>query len=122
MFGSAIAILVVGAARAPHTRRPDKVSGAEGWMAEFGDTVDRQDIDRFAAHGGGWWDPRGAFWPLHQINPARIAFIRRQLLAYFRRDGESLRPFAGLTLADIGCGGGLVTEPMARLGFAVTGI
>ena len=91
-------------------------------MDELGDTVDRDDVDRFAAQSAGWWDARGSFRPLHQINPARIDFIRRQLLAQFRRDSQALSPFAGLRLADIGCGGGLIAEPMARLGFAVTGI
>ncbi len=91
-------------------------------MDEFGDTVDPDDIDRFAALGGDWWDQRGSFRPLHQINPARIDFIRGRLLAHFHRDSGSLRPFSGLTLADIGCGGGLVAEPMTRLGFSVTGI
>jgi len=89
---------------------------------EFGDTVDRQDIDRFAAQSGSWWDPRGGFAPLHQINPVRVDFVRRLALDHFRRDARSLRPFAGLRLADIGCGGGLAAEPMARLGFSVTGI
>jgi 2-polyprenyl-6-hydroxyphenyl methylase/3-demethylubiquinone-9 3-methyltransferase len=91
-------------------------------MNEFGDTVDREDIDRFAAQSAGWWDPEGSFRPLHRINPARLDFIRRQLVASFGRDSRALRPFEGLTLIDIGCGGGLVTEPMSRLGFAVTGI
>ena len=91
-------------------------------MNEFGDTVDRHDIERFAALSADWWDPRGSFRPLHQINPVRIDFIRRELIAHFRRDERSLLPFAGLRLADIGCGGGLLAEPMARLGFAVTGI
>ncbi len=91
-------------------------------MDEFGDTVDPEDIDRFAAQSASWWDQRGSFRPLHQINPARLDFIRRQLLAHFGRDPRSLSPFAGLRLADIGCGGGLVAEPMTRLGFTVTGI
>jgi len=91
-------------------------------MDEFGDTVDRHDIGRFAAQSAGWWDPSGAFQPLHQINPARLDFIRSEMLAHFHRDARSLLPFAGLHLADIGCGGGLVAEPMARLGFTVTGI
>ena len=91
-------------------------------MSEFGDTVDRGDIDRFAAQGANWWDPSGSFRPLHQINPVRIDFIRRELLARFDRDAQAVSPFAGLSLADIGCGGGLVAEPMRRLGFAVTGI
>lgn len=92
-------------------------------MAEFGDTVDPREIDRFAAQSAGWWDPWGSLRPLHQINPARLDFIRRELLAHLRRrDERALSPFAGLSLADIGCGGGLVAEPMARLGFSVTGI
>jgi 2-polyprenyl-6-hydroxyphenyl methylase/3-demethylubiquinone-9 3-methyltransferase len=91
-------------------------------MTEFGGTVDRHDIDRFAAQAASWWDPRGSFRPLHQINPARIDFVRGELLAHFHRDPRSLSPFAGLRLADIGCGGGLIAEPMSRLGFAVTGI
>ena len=91
-------------------------------MTEFGDTEDRHDIDRFAAHAASWWDPRGSFRALHQINPVRIDFVRGEFLAHFRRDPRSLSPFAGLRLADIGCGGGLIAEPMARLGFAVTGI
>jgi 2-polyprenyl-6-hydroxyphenyl methylase/3-demethylubiquinone-9 3-methyltransferase len=91
-------------------------------MGEFGDTVDRQDIDRFAAQSADWWDPSGSFQPLHQINPARLDFIRHELLAHFLREARALTPFVGLRLADIGCGGGLIAEPMARLGFAVTGI
>lgn len=91
-------------------------------MAEFGATVDPADIDRFAAQSADWWDPWGSFRPLHRINPARIDFIRRQLLAHFRGNSRSLSPFTGLSLADIGCGGGLVAEPMTRLGFTVTGL
>jgi 2-polyprenyl-6-hydroxyphenyl methylase/3-demethylubiquinone-9 3-methyltransferase len=91
-------------------------------MVEFGDTVDPDDIDRFAAQAAGWWDPSGSFGPLHRINPTRIEFIRREILAHFRRDARSLSPFTGLSLADIGCGGGLIAEPMTRLGCAVTGI
>jgi 2-polyprenyl-6-hydroxyphenyl methylase/3-demethylubiquinone-9 3-methyltransferase len=91
-------------------------------MAEFGDTVDPDDIDRFAAQGASWWDPTGSFRPLHRINPARLAVIRRELVAHFDREARSLSPFSGLSLADIGCGGGLVAEPMTRLGCTVTGI
>src|SRR5437763_10463815 len=91
-------------------------------MTEFGDTVDPDDIDRFTAHSAGWWDPEGSFRPLHRINPVRLDFIRRQLLASFGRDLRALQPFDGLRLIAIGCGGGLVAEPMTRLGFTVTGI
>jgi 2-polyprenyl-6-hydroxyphenyl methylase/3-demethylubiquinone-9 3-methyltransferase len=87
-----------------------------------GGTIDPDEIDRFAAQAESWWDPEGSFRTLHRVNPARLGFIRRHLTAHFGRDPSSLRPFDGLTLLDIGCGGGLVAEPMARLGFTVTGI
>src|SRR5437764_4329942 len=100
---------------APETR-------TAGGTDNFGDTVDPDDIGRFAAQSAGWWDPEGSFRPLHLLNPIRLQFVRRELLASFGRDARALRPFEGLRLLDIGCGGGLVAEPMARLGFAVGGI
>ncbi|HEX6841925.1 MAG TPA: bifunctional 2-polyprenyl-6-hydroxyphenol methylase/3-demethylubiquinol 3-O-methyltransferase UbiG [Stellaceae bacterium] len=87
-----------------------------------GSTVDRAEVTRFAASAASWWDPSGQFRPLHQLNPVRLAFIRDRLAAHFGRDIRATKPFAGLRLLDIGCGGGLVSEPMARLGAAVTGI
>jgi 2-polyprenyl-6-hydroxyphenyl methylase/3-demethylubiquinone-9 3-methyltransferase len=87
-----------------------------------GATVDPEEIGRFAAQAGEWWDPDGIFRPLHQLNPARLSFVRQHLTAHFGCNGLSLRPFEGLSLLDIGCGGGLMAEPMSRLGFAVTGI
>jgi 2-polyprenyl-6-hydroxyphenyl methylase/3-demethylubiquinone-9 3-methyltransferase len=91
-------------------------------MKATGETIDADEIARFAAHSAGWWDSEGSFRPLHRLNPARLGFIRTELLARFDRDPASLSPFAGLALADIGCGGGLIAEPMARLGFTVTGL
>ncbi|MBV8888068.1 MAG: bifunctional 2-polyprenyl-6-hydroxyphenol methylase/3-demethylubiquinol 3-O-methyltransferase UbiG [Alphaproteobacteria bacterium] len=85
-------------------------------------TVDPHEIGRFAARAAEWWNPEGPFRPLHQINPVRLGFIRAELLAHFGRDPASLHPFRGLRLIDVGCGGGLIAEPMARLGFAVTAI
>ncbi len=85
-------------------------------------TVDRAEIARFAESANSWWDPSGAFQPLHQLNPVRLAFIRNCFAAQFGRDIRAAKPLAGLRLLDIGCGGGLVSEPMARLGAAVTGI
>lgn len=85
-------------------------------------TIDPGEIGRFAAQADSWWDSEGSFRILHRINPTRLGFIRQQLTAHFRRDPTWLQPFDGLTLLDIGCGGGLVAEPMARLGFTVTGI
>ena len=85
-------------------------------------TVDEAEVAKFSALADEWWDPSGKFAPLHKFNPVRLTFIRDTASAHFGRDCRSLRPFAGLTLLDIGCGGGLLTEPMTRLGFAVTGI
>lgn len=84
-------------------------------------TVDQREIERFAAGAHSWWDPEGSFRPLHALNPTRLFFIRDRLARHFARDGAALSPFSGLTLLDIGCGGGLLAEPMARLGFRVVG-
>lgn len=91
-------------------------------MRETSATVDSEEIGRFAAQAGSWWDPKGNFRPLHRLNPIRLGFIRQHLQAHFGCNPAALRPFEGLTLLDIGCGGGLIAEPMSRLGFAVTGI
>lgn len=85
-------------------------------------SIDPADVARFSAIAEEWWDPRGKFAPLHRFNPVRLDFIRNQVLAHFGRDGAPARPFEGLRLLDIGCGGGLLSEPMARLGFAVTAV
>jgi 2-polyprenyl-6-hydroxyphenyl methylase/3-demethylubiquinone-9 3-methyltransferase len=85
-------------------------------------SLDQDDIARFAAVADQWWDPDGKFAPLHRLNPARLAFIRQHCLAHFSVDGGARAPFPGLRLLDIGCGGGLVAEPMTRLGFQVTAI
>jgi len=84
-------------------------------------SIDPAEVAKFSALAAQWWDPAGKFAPLHKFNPVRLAFIRVEACAHFGRDGRSLRPFEGLSLLDIGCGGGLLSEPMARLGFAVTG-
>ena len=91
-------------------------------MRASDDILDPAEVARFAAQAASWWDPAGSFRPLHRLNPARLEFIRAELIAHFARDSRSLDPFAGLALADIGCGGGLIAEPMARLGFEVTAI
>ena len=85
-------------------------------------SIDPADVARFSAIAAEWWDPKGKFAPLHVFNPCRLAFIREQALARFDRDANARAPFEGLTLLDIGCGGGLLSEPMARLGFTVTAI
>ena len=90
--------------------------------ANRGSTVDTAEVERFAAIAPEWWNENGAFRPLHRLNPARIEYVRDRLAAHFDRDIKTRAPFASLGLLDIGCGGGLMCEPMARLGFAVTGI
>ncbi len=84
-------------------------------------SIDPAEVARFSAIAAQWWDPRGKFAPLHRFNPARLAFIREQALTRFGSDPKSRAPFEGLRLLDIGCGGGLLCEPMARLGFSVVG-
>jgi 2-polyprenyl-6-hydroxyphenyl methylase/3-demethylubiquinone-9 3-methyltransferase len=84
-------------------------------------SIDPQEVAKFSAIAAEWWDPAGKFAPLHKFNPVRLGFIRAEAACHFGRDGRSLRPFEGLSLLDIGCGGGLLSEPMARLGFAVVG-
>jgi len=85
-------------------------------------TVDPAELEKFAAIADEWWDPFGKFKPLHKFNPVRLAYIRDGVCAHFGRDRRAKKPLEGLRLLDIGCGGGLVAEPMYRLGADVTAI
>lgn len=85
------------------------------------DTVDPTEVAKFEAMAAEWWDPNGKFKPLHMLNPCRLDYITRQIAAEFGRDLAAVSPFAGLRILDIGCGGGLLSEPMARLGAEVVG-
>ena len=84
-------------------------------------SVDPAEIAKFTSLAAEWWDPNGKFRPLHRFNPVRLKFIRALAVEHFAREDGGLRPFNGLTLLDIGCGGGLLSEPMARMGFTVLG-
>lgn len=85
-------------------------------------TLDPEEIARFGAMADEWWDPKGKFRPLHKISPARLAFFREQICRHFGRDEKAANALNGLSLIDIGCGGGLVAEPMAKQGATVTAI
>ena len=85
-------------------------------------SVDPAEIDRFSALAETWWDADGPMRPLHRLNPVRLAYIRDKLCRQFERDGALLRPLEGLKIVDVGCGGGLLSEPLARLGADVVGI
>ncbi len=85
-------------------------------------TIDDEEIANFSRMADEWWDEKGAFKPLHDLTPTRIAYIRDQLCGHFLKDPESSSPLQGLSILDVGCGGGLVAEPLTRLGGTMTGI
>ena len=85
-------------------------------------TVDPAEVERFSRIAAEWWDANGKFAPLHRLNPVRLGFIRDHAAHHWQRDPLSEAPLSGLSLLDIGCGGGLLSEPMARLGAQVTGV
>lgn len=97
-------------------------AGREKFLQGRFSTVLREEIVKFLAVSNSWWDQDGQFKMLHQLNPARIQYVRDKLTAHFQCNFISSRPFCGLSVLDIGCGGGLFSEPMARLGCSVTGI
>lgn len=84
-------------------------------------TIDSAEVARFSAMAEEWWDPTGKFKPLHKFNPVRLAYIKQEVCRHFGRDAKAADAFKGLRFLDIGCGGGLLSEPMARLGAEVVG-
>ncbi|MCR9058625.1 MAG: bifunctional 2-polyprenyl-6-hydroxyphenol methylase/3-demethylubiquinol 3-O-methyltransferase UbiG [Rhodobacteraceae bacterium] len=84
-------------------------------------TIDEDEVARFSAMASEWWDPTGKFKPLHKFNPVRLAYIKQEVCKKFGRDPKASDAFKGLRFLDIGCGGGLLSEPMARLGAEVVG-
>ena len=87
-----------------------------------GSTASAEDVAQFTAIADKWWDTKSAFAPLHALNPVRVSYIRDQLIDFFNLDPTSARPLDGMNVLDIGCGGGLLCEPLAELGAQVTGI
>jgi 2-polyprenyl-6-hydroxyphenyl methylase/3-demethylubiquinone-9 3-methyltransferase len=87
-----------------------------------GSTVDPVEIEKFRRMAEEWWDPKGKFRPLHRFNPVRLQFLKERICGHFGRDARADRPLAGLRVLDLGCGGGLVAEPLTRLGAEVVGL
>src|ERR1700682_4397572 len=85
-------------------------------------TIDPAEVARFAALADKWWNPAGPLAPLHRLNPLRLLYLKDTICRKFGRDWKDRRALAGLTVLDVGCGGGLVTEPLCRMGATVTGI
>ncbi|WP_417935175.1 bifunctional 2-polyprenyl-6-hydroxyphenol methylase/3-demethylubiquinol 3-O-methyltransferase UbiG [Falsihalocynthiibacter arcticus] len=99
----------------------NRMKSLEGHMETATNTIDPNEVAKFEAMATEWWDPNGKFKPLHMLNPCRLDYITRQIGAEFDRDLTQDLAFAGLRILDIGCGGGLLSEPMARLGATVVG-
>ncbi len=87
-----------------------------------GVSVDPNEVEKFSRMAAEWWDPTGKFGPLHKFNPVRLGFLRDKMCAHFGKDPKDRCPLEGLKLIDIGCGGGLLSEPLARMGAIVTGV
>ena len=91
-------------------------------MTDTRTTIDPSEAAHFGALAADWWDPKGSSAMLHRLNPVRLRYIREQLDHHWQTDETDLRPLTGRSAADVGCGAGLLAEPLARLGAAVTGI
>ncbi|MBL0849049.1 MAG: bifunctional 2-polyprenyl-6-hydroxyphenol methylase/3-demethylubiquinol 3-O-methyltransferase UbiG [Candidatus Liberibacter ctenarytainae] len=85
-------------------------------------TKNQEEIDRFSDISSEWWNPTGKFKPLHKMNPVRVAYIQDNIMQHFQRNSRDKHPFKGLRILDLGCGGGLLSEPMAKMGATVVGI
>ena len=85
-------------------------------------TINKKEIEKFSKLASEWWNPKGKFAPLHKFNPLRIEFIKEKLISHFRLNPENKEPLKNINILDIGCGGGLLSEPIKRLGANITGI
>ena len=101
-----------------HLDQSDKTAAGKA----CGPTIDMGEMEKFTAMSDSWWDPTGKFRPLHLINPVRLDFVIGEVCKHFGRDRDADLPLKGLKILDVGCGGGLACEPLARLGAEVTGI
>jgi len=113
---------VLGTQEAARGRRRKTIMTEQQTLQSLDRSVDPDEVAKFAAMAEEWWDPNGKFRPLHKFNPVRLTYLRDRIADHFQRGPQDASPFTDLAIADIGCGGGLLTEPMARLGATVTGI
>ena len=90
--------------------------------AQTSPSINAEEVEKFSKMAEDWWNPHGKFKPLHKFNPIRLKYIREKLIENFNLDANSLKPLAGLKILDIGCGGGLLSVPLTRLGAEVTGM
>ncbi|KAG1335288.1 ubiquinone biosynthesis O-methyltransferase, mitochondrial [Cocos nucifera] len=102
--------------------KPSNGSGDENKSPTFHSSLNEAEVAKFSAIAETWWDFEGPFKPLHLMNPTRISFVRSTLCRHFKKDPYCARPFQGLKIIDVGCGGGILSEPLARMGATVTGI
>ena len=100
----------------------NSVANETGEETASGFSIDAAEVAQFSALAHKWWDLKGEFAPLHRFNPTRVGFIRETAVDHFGRDAKARRAFEGLRLLDVGCGGGILSEPMRRMGFTVTGL
>jgi 2-polyprenyl-6-hydroxyphenyl methylase / 3-demethylubiquinone-9 3-methyltransferase len=105
--------------RAPEIDRPQDMPQMSQPRAT---TIDEGEVERFSRLSAEWWNPEGKFKPLHKFNPVRLAYLREEISGNFGSDLNSTRPFEGLRILDVGCGGGLICEPLSRLGATVVGV
>lgn len=108
----------------PPPQLGEKISGEEmkTKRTPISSSLNEIELAKFSSIAETWWDSQGPFKPLHALNPTRLAFIRSALCRHFRKDPLSARPFEGLKIVDVGCGGGILSEPLARMGATVTGV
>ncbi|XP_043700279.1 ubiquinone biosynthesis O-methyltransferase, mitochondrial-like [Telopea speciosissima] len=101
---------------------PAKINDVNAGRTSVSSSLNQMELAKFSAIAETWWDSEGPFKPLHALNPTRLSFIRSTLCRHFRKDPYCARPFEGLKIVDVGCGGGILSEPLARMGASVTGI
>ncbi len=99
-----------------------KKNAAKSQKKSSRSTIDSAEVKQFNALAEQWWDESGPLKPLHRLNPVRLGYLKKHICENFKRDEASFSPFKGLRMLDVGCGGGLVTEPLCRLGADITGI